>query len=139
MPSILCIDDDPNVLELRKSVLGRSGYTVLTALDGPTGIELAHTNRCDMIVLDFKMPGMDGSQVAELLMQEHPNLPVIVCSGFPYEVPEPLKWLGAAFVEKSESPSALLSAIQQLFIKKALSPQPSERRWAIDKSHRDAA
>lgn len=128
MPSILCIDDDPNVLELQKSILGRSGYTVLTALDGPTGIELAHTNLFDMVVLDFKMPGMNGIQVAELLMQEHPNLPVIVCSGSLYEVPEPLKWLAAAFVEKSEGPSALLSAIQQLFIKKE--PSPCQRARA---------
>jgi CheY-like chemotaxis protein len=126
MPAILCIDDDPMVLELQKSLFETQGYTVLTASDGPTGIALACTNCLDAVVLDFRMPGMDGDQVAEVLIKEYPNLPVVVCSGFPHEVPEWLKWFAAAFWEKGNSPSALLSAIRKLIVKNELYGQVEE-------------
>ena len=45
MATILCIDDDPRILELHHAVLAGSGYTVLTALDGLTGIALTRTTR----------------------------------------------------------------------------------------------
>ena len=78
MATILCIDDDSKVLELHRSVLGRSGYTVLTALDGLSGIALTRTHHIDAVVLDFAMAGMDGNAVAEALMKEQPKLPVVV-------------------------------------------------------------
>ena len=43
MATILCIDDDPRILELHRAVLAGSGYTVLTALDDPTGLALTRT------------------------------------------------------------------------------------------------
>jgi CheY-like chemotaxis protein len=118
MPKVLCIDDDATVLELQKSLLETKGYTVLTAPDGPTGVALARTNCLDAVVLDFKMPGMDGSQVAEVLFKEQPNLPVVICTGYFDAAPEWLKWFAAAFVEKGEGPSVLLSAVEELIAKK---------------------
>lgn len=117
MPTILCIDDEPNILELQKGVLETNGYTVLTAADGPTGIALASQHPIDAVVLDFKMPGMDGGQVAEALLKEHPDLPVVICTGFLDAVPEWLRWFAAAFLEKGEGPAALLSAIGELIAK----------------------
>lgn len=128
MSTILCIDDDPTILVLQKHLLETKGYTVLTAPDGATGVALARKNRLDVVVLDFKMPGMDGTQVAEVLMREQPNLPVVVYSGYPYEVPEALKWCAAAYLEKGEGPRALLSAVQTLTAKKKAFDSVSEPR-----------
>lgn len=114
MPTILCIDDDPKVLELQKSVLETNGYTVLMAPDGPTGIGLASQHAVDVVILDFKMPGMDGGDVAEALWKEQPDLPIVICTGFFDAVPEWLKWFAAAYLEKGEGPKVLLSAIQKL-------------------------
>ena len=121
MSTILCIDDDPTVLLLHKALLETKGYTVLTALDGAAGVALARTNRVDAVILDFKMPGMDGTQVAEILMKEQPSLPVVICSGCPYEVPDWLKWFAAAFLEKGQGPKALLSAVQAITAKQKVS------------------
>jgi len=118
MPTVLCIDDDPNILEVQKNLLEANGYTVLAAPDGATGIALARRDKPDAIVLDFKMPGMDGNQVAEVLMKEQPNVPVVVYSGYPLEVPESLKWFGSAYLEKGDGPRALLSAIENLTVRK---------------------
>ncbi len=119
MPTVLCIDDDPMVLELQKSILETHGYTVLIAPDGPTGISLASAQAVDVVVLDFKMPGMNGDQVAETLMQQHPDLPVVICTGFFDAVPEWLRWFAAAYLQKGDGPKVLLSAIQQLIAKRA--------------------
>jgi len=134
MPTILCIDDDPVVLLLYKSLLETKGYTVLTSPDGAAGIALTRVNPPDAVVLDFKMPGMDGAQVAEVLMREQPNLPVLICSGCPYEVPESLKWFAALYVEKGEGPKALLAAVQTLIAKNPASGPVSE----IPQSHHAA-
>lgn len=123
MPTILCIEDDPKVLEVQKSLLEMNGYAVLTAPDGATGIALASTHTVDAVVLDFKMPDMEGDQVAELLLRQRPELPIVIYTAFLDAVPEWLLWFAAAYLQKGDGPGALLCAIQELFAdKKALSP-----------------
>ena len=114
MPTILCIDDDPVILELQRKILETNGYTVLIAPDGPTGIGLASNRPVDLVVLDFKMPGMDGGQVAEVLLKQQPDLLVVICTGFFDAVPEWLRWSAAAYLHKGDGPNVLLSAIQEL-------------------------
>jgi CheY-like chemotaxis protein len=118
MPTILCIDDDPKILALQKAILELKGYSVLLAQDGPTGIALASKHAVDLVVLDFKMPGMDGAQVADVLFKEHPNVPVVVCSGFFDAVPEWLRWFAAAYVQKGDGPEVLLAAIEEVMATK---------------------
>ena len=119
MPTILCIDDDVNFLELEKSVLEANGYTVLIASDGPTGIILTAKNPIDVVVLAFKMPGMTGGQVAEVLLAHQPDLPIVVCTrAFFDAVPEGLRWFADACVEKRDGPDVLLSAIQEVIAHK---------------------
>jgi CheY-like chemotaxis protein len=114
MATILCIDNDPRILELHNAILGGSGYTVLTAQDGLTGIALSRNHVLDAIVLDFNMAGTDGSAVAQVLMKEHPKLPIVVWSGCLDDVPESLKWYADALLEKADGPEALISAIEKL-------------------------
>jgi DNA-binding NtrC family response regulator len=114
MATVLCIDDDPRILELHQAILGGSGYTVLTALDGVSGIALTSTHSIDAIVLDFTMEGVDGNAVAQVLMKEHPKLPVVVFSGCLDDIPESLKWYADALLEKTDGPEALVSTIERL-------------------------
>jgi CheY-like chemotaxis protein len=114
MSTILCIDGDVNFLELEKSILETNGYTVVVASDGPTGITLASKSPIDVVVLAFKMRGMNGGQVAEVLLKHQPDLPIVVCTGFFEVVPEWLRWFAAACVEKHDGLDVLLSAIQEV-------------------------
>jgi CheY-like chemotaxis protein len=118
MPTILCIDDDVNFLELEKSILETNGYTVVIASDGPTGITLASKSPIDVVVLAFKMRGMNGGQVAEVLLKHQPDLPIVVCTGFFETVPEWLRWFAAACVEKRDGLDVLRSAIQEVIAHK---------------------
>ena len=124
MPTILCIDDDVNFLELEKSILETNGYTVITASDGPTGITLASKSPIDVVVLAFKMRGMNGGQVAEVLLKHQPDLPIVLCTrAFFGAVPEGLRWFAAACVEKRDGPDVLLSAIQEVIAYKKIPGQ----------------
>lgn len=69
---ILAIDDDATFCEvLKKSIATRYGhvYQVLTAYDGRTGLEMARTEKPDIILLDIIMPGVSGSEIAEHLAE----------------------------------------------------------------------
>ncbi len=114
MPIVLYIDDDPRLLELQKGILETNGYTVLLAPDGPTGIALASQQRVDVVVLDLKMPGMDGDEVAGVLYQNQPDLPIIVCTGYFDAMPGWLKWLAVASLQKGDGPEVLLSTLRAL-------------------------
>jgi CheY-like chemotaxis protein len=118
MPTILCIDDDVNFLELEKSILETNGYTVVIASDGPTGITLASKSPIDVVVLAYKMRGMNGGRVAEALLKHQPDLPIVVCTSFFEVVPEWLRWFAAACVEERGGLDVLLSAIQEVIAHK---------------------
>jgi DNA-binding response OmpR family regulator len=62
-PKILCIDDDQLLLGLFTSALENYDFQVITATDGPSGIEKAKKERPDLILVDVMMPGMDGYEV----------------------------------------------------------------------------
>lgn len=64
---ILCVDDDPLLLQMLGDILRFHGYSVATASDGETGLEAAGRERPNLIVLDVMMPGMDGFEVCRLL------------------------------------------------------------------------
>jgi CheY-like chemotaxis protein len=82
MPRILLIDDDKAVREATQIVLRANGYDVVMAHSGPAGIDLIRQNGVDLVILDVFMPGMDGLMTAQAIRRTHPNLPIVVVSGF---------------------------------------------------------
>jgi len=123
MPTILCIDHDADFLELEKSILETNGYAVVIASDGPTGITLASKSPIDVVVLAFKMPGMDGAQVADVLWKHQPNLSIVVFTDFFDAVPDWLRWFADGCVEKRYGPGILLSTIQRVIAHKNVPTQ----------------
>ena len=63
---VLCVDDERVGLHVRKLLLERSGYKVITAHDGKSGLTLFEENPVDAVVLDYAMPGLTGAQVAKI-------------------------------------------------------------------------
>lgn len=77
--TILCIDDDRDILNLLEKILAGAGYTVITAANGRQGISEALIRKPDLILLDIVMPGMDGYEVCKKIKdkEETKNIPVI--------------------------------------------------------------
>ncbi len=79
MTKVLVIDDEAPIRLLCKVNLEAEGMDVLEAADGPTGLEQARENTPDVVLLDVMMPGLDGWQVAEHLLQDErtSEIPII--------------------------------------------------------------
>jgi DNA-binding response OmpR family regulator len=77
---ILIIEDDPSILRGLQLNLGMEGYTVRSAIDGETGLQLAKTERPDLVVVDVMLPKMGGLEVVRELRRDDPDLPVLILS-----------------------------------------------------------
>jgi CheY-like chemotaxis protein len=106
---IVCVDDEQNPLTLRKLVLQKAGYEVLTANSGKEALALVASRKVDLVLSDHLMPGMHGTELAEQLKAEHPNLPVILISGV-NDLPAG-STIANAFVSKIEGPDALCKEV----------------------------
>lgn len=77
MPRVLIVDDDRNLVALLQRGFRYEGFEVLTALDGNEGLELAAGGRCDAVVLDIGMPGLDGFDLLRRLRLKS-DVPVVM-------------------------------------------------------------
>ena len=110
--TILCIDDDEAILRYEKALLEKSGYAVLAAASAQQGLRLATMCKCDAVLLDYEMPGMNGHELAVEIKRVRPELKVILLSGS--EVPMQALALVDAFVPKLEANQQLLPMIAEL-------------------------
>jgi DNA-binding NtrC family response regulator len=81
MSKILVIDDERSIRNTLKDILEYEKYSVDLAEDGIKGIEKVKGNSFDVVLCDIKMPGMDGIEVLEQLVQLSPDTPVVMISG----------------------------------------------------------
>ncbi len=79
---VLCVDDELVGLQVRKILLERAGYRVLTASDGPSGLEIFAVEPVEVVVLDYSMPGMHGGEVAARMRQTKPQVPILLLSAY---------------------------------------------------------
>ena len=79
--TILTIEDEPPIRNGIVAYLEDSGFTMLEASDGPSGLEIFRQQRPDVVLCDLRLPGMDGLEVLSAITAESPETPVIVVSG----------------------------------------------------------
>lgn len=125
-PVILCVDDEENPLALRKLVLEKAGYEVLTATSAQEGLELAARNDIDLVLSDQLMPGMTGTEFTARVKAAHPTLPVILISGI-NERPAGAD-LADVFMSKVEGPDVLCKHIAATLNRRNSPPQPDPAR-----------
>lgn len=78
---LLIVDDEEEFLESSARALGRRGFEVHTARDGSTAMKTIMQSDFDAVVLDLKMPGMDGEEVFDRIHGTRPSIPVIMLTG----------------------------------------------------------
>lgn len=80
---VLVVDDEQNVRELIADILEPEGYKVLLSSNGSEGMLYLESKAIDLILLDLKMPEMNGPEFLRLCREAYHNLPVIVITGYP--------------------------------------------------------
>jgi CheY-like chemotaxis protein len=107
---VLVVDDEPDILDTFKRLLEQTlgGLTVITTTSGREGIEILERERVDLVMSDFKMPGMDGIEFLVQARRIRPGVPRIMFT---------------AFADEALARRAITEAIVSEFLPKTASPQ----------------
>lgn len=122
---ILIVDDDHSQAEVLSFRLGRQGYDTITANTGHTGLQLARHERPDLVLLDLRLPDVDGLHICRQLTDDIRTcgIPVIIVSGM--ERPDIIRQSRAAgchyYVRKPYDPNALLLLVRSAMNETSLS------------------
>ena len=111
---ILVADDEESVRLLLSTLLERDSYTVLLANDGQHALEVAreHDGEISALVTDYKMPRLDGLQLARRLVAERPGIRVMIMSGR-MSNPEALKRCGFPMLSKPFTITGFMATLKQ--------------------------
>lgn len=114
MEKILYADDDADIQELIKGILTKEGYEVSIAKDGNDALNLTKTQRPDLVILDFLMPGLNGVEVCQALQKdvETKNIPVIMLTAYPSEKESSLSAGAIDFLNKPIEKTDLILRIK---------------------------
>ena len=110
---ILCVDDELVGLRVRKILLERAGYRVLTAMDGTAGLAVFESEPIEAVVLDYSMPGMHGGEVARRMRQIKPRIPILLLSAY-IGLPTEVTSLVDLYMTKGEGAPVLLQKLESL-------------------------
>lgn len=113
LPLVLCIDDRPEQLELRRAALELSGFRIETATNGCAAVKILQDTLVDAVLLEYKEEGIDAEALAYQINQRFPNLPIILLSAY-FEMPERILWLVDEYVMKSELPGGLVRVLERV-------------------------
>jgi|SRR6516164_9984199 CheY-like chemotaxis protein len=111
-PVILCIDDEEVPLKLRRMVLEKAGYDVVTACSGIQALEIVDSHHIDLVLSDQLMPGFKGTELARQIKAVMPEVPFILLSGV-NEVP-PDADCADLFLSKLVGPRVLCETLQHI-------------------------
>jgi DNA-binding NtrC family response regulator len=116
MKKVLVIDDEPIVRISSKRALTPEGYEVTLADSGKAGIDILEHASFDVILLDLKMPDMDGIEVLKVIMERWPGTKVIIVTGYStVDTAVQALRLGAFnHIEKPFTPDSLITAVKEV-------------------------
>jgi len=119
--TLLIAEDDENIRNLNATFLQELGYLVLTAADGNDALEKfeEHKNRIDIVILDVVMPGKNGKEVYDRIIEIRPEMKVLFTSGYTSDI---ISRKGISsnefdFLEKPHPPAVLSRKLRQMLDK----------------------
>jgi two-component system response regulator (stage 0 sporulation protein F) len=80
--NILIVDDQYGIRILLNEVLKKEGYNTLQAANGPEAVKLAKEHNPDLVLLDMKLPGMDGIEILKRMKADNPDIRAIIMTAY---------------------------------------------------------
>ena len=132
MPKLLIIEDDPELLDGLSGTFRFHGFTVLTAAQGPQGLELALSEEPDLLILDVMLPGIDGFDICKRIRRVNHRVPIILLTAKVQEAEKLLGFeLGADdYVTKPFSIKELVARVQAVLKRTGSVDEPVRCRVA---------
>jgi CheY-like chemotaxis protein len=110
--TILCVDDEETPRVLRKLILQKQGYQVVTAASGLEALELLDRANVNLVLSDLMMPGMSGTELTKSVKAMRPTMPVILISGV-NEIPADAGYADR-FISKVGGPELLFQTVLEV-------------------------
>lgn len=82
MPTLVSIDDEAEFTKTIQAFFTARGYEVHIAITGPSGLKLVEVYKPDAVMVDLKLPGMDGDEILHTIKKKFPEIPVIVITAY---------------------------------------------------------
>ncbi|MDP3040744.1 MAG: response regulator [Deltaproteobacteria bacterium] len=118
MEKILCVDDDPSLLRLYQDELSEEGYKVILAKDGQEALSKLAKEKPQVVILDIRMPVMDGIRTLTAMLGKDRQIPVILNTAFPQYRENFMTWGAEAYVIKSSDLTELKQKIREILEKR---------------------
>lgn len=115
--TVLIVEDDNNQRALYEEELADEGYSILSAPDGREALRIVGLQRPDIIVLDINMPGMDGLDTLNFLLERAPGVPVIINSAYASYKDSFTSWSADAYIVKSSDLTEMKDTVRRLLTK----------------------
>jgi len=135
---VLIIDDEESVRSALRMIFEYEGYECMLAANGAAGLKIAEKDEPDLVLLDIKMPQMDGMEVLKQLRQSQPSLPVVILSGHgTVQTAVEATKLGAFdFIEKPPESERILLVARNALSQKRLSDENRRLKLSFDDRYR---
>jgi two-component system response regulator (stage 0 sporulation protein F) len=114
MKTILVVDDDEAIRGLLMEELTEEGYRVLTAGDAREALRMVEQEPLDLVILDIRMPGMDGLEALPRILGMREGLPVILNTAYSQYKESFMSWAADAYVVKSSDLTELKQKVKEL-------------------------
>ena len=118
MATLLIVDDEANQRQLYQEELSDEGYTIKLAQNGKEALESIADMPPDLVVLDIRMPVMDGLEALGKIIGKERNIPVIIHSAYSSYKDDFISWAADDFVVKSADLTGLKKKIRELLDRK---------------------
>lgn len=114
MAKILIVEDEANLMGLYSSEFQKEGYDVITAGDGIEAINKAKDHSPDLVILDIKIPKLDGMSTMRQILEFNKDLPVIINSAYSSFKDDFTSWAAKAYIIKSGDLTELKAKVAEL-------------------------
>jgi|UniRef100_A0A7V6DPZ3 two-component system response regulator (stage 0 sporulation protein F) len=113
MKKILVADDEMAIRLLYSEELKEEGYEVYTASNGREALDIIDTMPLDLVILDIKMPEMDGIEALRQIKEKKPNLPVLLSTAYGEYKQDFATWASDDYLVKSSDLEDLKNAVKR--------------------------
>ncbi|NVM01434.1 MAG: response regulator [Candidatus Helarchaeota archaeon] len=113
MAKLLIVEDEKNLRILYKNEFIEEGYEVLLAAEGKEAIKIAEKESPDLIIMDIRMPQMDGIDVMKKILEKNKDIPIVINSAYSSYMDNFMSWAAKAYVIKSSDLSELKSKVRE--------------------------
>ena len=114
MKTILVVDDDEAIRTLLQEELADEGFNVIIATDARDALKMVETKPLDLVILDIRMPGMDGLEALPRILGLKEGLPVILHTAYTQYQESFMSWAADAYLVKSSDLTELKKKVKEL-------------------------